>query len=264
MSHPAQGSRVPISDGHTKTRMYDAYQYYLTPINQCTNLCELCTSESNPGPLAWVANVQSLSYNNRTTHQHAFTILYTYYTGGTEMPQLYIWQLLRNSLHIVGFWWLIPGAAQCATMQLRHSISCIVPPMQRELWWLLVVWLSFSLVAEHCCLRSGILSLSHGKCSLILSFLYFFLPSGFLNCIIVLWRVLGLWSIASSYTCMLGTVCSMPHMAAKEAKGKYFSLMPMVFILYTPSETFIDNVLSHCDVSDLWNLSSKKLDNTFL
>ena len=53
-------------------------------------------------------------------------------------------------------------------------------------------------------------------------------------------------------------------MAAKEAKGKYFSLMPMVFILYTPSETFIDNVLSHCDVSDLWNLSSKKLDNTFL
>ena len=123
MSHPAQGSRVPISDGHTKTRMYDAYQYYLTPINQCTNLCELCTSESNPGPLAWVANVQSLSYNNRTTHQHAFTILYTYYTGGTEMPQLYIWQLLRNSLHIVGFWWLIPGAAQCATEAFNFMYS---------------------------------------------------------------------------------------------------------------------------------------------
>ena len=123
MSHPAQGSRVPISDGHTKTRMYDAYQYYLTPINQCTNLCELRTSESNPGPLAWVANVLSLSYNNRTTHQHALTILYTYYTGGTEMPKLYIWQSLRNSLHIVGFWWLIPGAAQCATEAFNFMYS---------------------------------------------------------------------------------------------------------------------------------------------
>jgi len=28
MSHSAQGSRVPKPDGHTKTHMYDAHQYY--------------------------------------------------------------------------------------------------------------------------------------------------------------------------------------------------------------------------------------------
>ena len=148
---------------------------------------------------------------------------------------MYIWQPLSDSLHIAGFWWLIPGLPR---VQLRHSISCIVPPAQRELWWLLVDWLSSSLVAEHYWLGSDILSLIHSKCSLIRSlFLSVFCCCCFKKTV---YSTVESFGTVKHYKFIhvQGTVCSMPHRAAKEAKGKYFSFMPMVFILLLPSETY--------------------------
>ena len=134
-----------------------------------------------------------------------------------------------------------------------------VPPVQRELWWLLVVWLSFSLVAEHCWLRSGILSLSHGKCSLILSFSLFL--SAF-------WLFKLYYSTVESFGTVKhykfihvqGTVCSMPHieLQRKPMGNTLASWQWCLYCHYTQWNLYIDNGLSHCDVSDLWNLSSKK------
>jgi len=140
-----------------------------------------------------------------------------------------------------------------------------LPGVQRELWWLLVVWLSFSLVAEHCWLRSGILSLSHGKCSLILSFSLFL--SAF-------WLFKLYYSTVESFGTVKhykfihvqGTVCSMPHieLQRKPMGNTLASWQWCLYCHYTQWNLYIDNGLSHCDVSDLWNLSSKKPDTTFL
>ena len=175
----------------------------------------------------WKANNYCENGSYQTTRQPSALTICTAHADDTEMhtwQPLSMWSWPENSLHIVWFWWFIPSCCQVCNWGI-HA----VPPVR--LWWLVVVWLSYSLT-KHWWLKSeSVLSLLSGNCQGIS--LHLFLATTLHSEFVLHWESFGT-VIYYGFMHVLGTVKHAFRVGccpANEAKGKYSHFLTKVFTL---------------------------------